>query len=242
MTRLLKHSISLKFGFNKIGVLNIFLLLLVAADATCGNDTYPVLSELPKPSQDSILRGDATVTVTLSAPGWIWPEVRIYRKVAAPTALVEALFLDYEHARTFIPNIEAATVINSPSKDIKDVLYKIKLPVIFSVEYVVRNTHQTTPAADGGNCETSKVSWTMLKPPFAAKSAEGSLRAVQCPGCPDSSVICYSNHVEPATKLIAALKGTAIKEAQKTVEAISREAESRYRVQKSATPNIQGCR
>jgi hypothetical protein len=44
----------------------------------------------------------------------------------------------------------------------------------------------------------------------------------------DSAVICYANHVEPATSLVAGLRGHAIKEASNTVDAIVAEAELRH--------------
>jgi hypothetical protein len=41
-------------------------------------------------------------------------------------------------------------------------------------------------------------------------------------------VICYANHVEPATKLVAGLRNQALKEASNTVDAIAKEAERRH--------------
>lgn len=157
------------------------------------------------------------VIVTIDKEGAVWPEVCIYRKVKARPEVVTDLFLDYEHANTFISNLESAVVENSPDPNTKDVRYKVRLPIIFSITYLVRNSYEKTP-------EGYIVRWHLLEPPFAAKSAVGSLR-VESHG--DGAVICYKNHVEPSTRLIAGLRGHAVKEAAKTVSAIVAEAERR---------------
>ena len=165
----------------------------------------------------AILEEGENVVASHSKPGAIWPEVRIYRKVNASPQEVTALFLDYEHANTFIENLVSAKVEKSPSENIKDVRYTVKLPIIFSISYLARNQYEKTP--DG-----FIVKWHLIEPPLVAKSAVGSLRVEAYKG---ASIICYTNHVEPATKLIAGLRGHAIKEAVKTVDAIAKEAERR---------------
>lgn len=187
-------------------------LLLTAANGASLSD------ELNEADRAKFEAGE-NVVVTVDKEGAIWPEVRIYRKVKASAEVVTDLFLDYEHANTFISNLESATVENTPDPDTKDVRYKVRLPVIFSISYLVRNSYEKTP-------EGYIVRWRLLEPPFAAKSAVGSLR-VEPHG--DGAVICYKNHVEPSTRLIAALRGHAVKEASKTVAAIVAEAERRQR-------------
>jgi len=145
--------------------------------------------------------------------------VRIYQKVDATPKEVTALFLDYEHANTYIENLESAKVEKKPDADTKDVRYTVRLPIIFSISYLVRNRYEKT--SDG-----YKVSWHLLEPPLAAKSAVGSLR-VEAYG--EDAILCYANHVKPSTKLIAGLRGQAVKEAEKTVAAIVKEAERRAR-------------
>jgi hypothetical protein len=70
------------------------------------------------------------------------------------------------------------------------------------------------------------VHWNLLESLFA-KSAVGKLR-VEPHG--ETAVICYANHVEPATRLVAGLRNQALKEASNTVEAIVKEAERRHAV------------
>lgn len=189
----------------------LFSVLLCTAAARA-----EMLTEL-SPADIAKLESGENVLTTIEKPGAIWPEVRIYRKVNATPQSVTDLFLDYEHANTFISNLKSAVVENEPDGNTKDVRYTVKLPVLFTISYLVRNSYEKTP-------EGYAVHWNLLESLFA-KSAVGQLR-VEPHG--DIAVICYANHVEPATKLVAGLRGQALKEASKTVDAIVKEAERRH--------------
>ena len=193
------------------------ILLLAALAAVSQLASATIIEELGPADQAKLQKGE-NVLITVDKKGAVWPEVRIYRKVKATPQGVTDLFLDYEHANTFIDNLDSAKVEKEPDANTKDVRYIVRLPIIFSINYLVRNRYEKTQ--DG-----YKVSWHLLEPPFAAKSAVGSLR-VEPHG--ETAVICYANHVEPATKLVAGLRGHAIKEASKTVDAIVKEAEKRH--------------
>jgi hypothetical protein len=178
----------------------------------------PIIDEMKGENAAKIERGESVVS-TIDKPGATWPEVRIYRKVKATPEEVTALFMDYPNASSYIENLDSAVVENSPNPETKDVRYTVRLPIISSISYLVRNRYEKTP-------EGYAVRWRLLEPPFAAKSAVGSLR-VEKHG--EESIICYANHVEPATSLVSGLRGLAVKEATKTVEAISKEAERRHK-------------
>ena len=175
-----------------------------------------MLSELSPADLAKLESGDNVLT-TIEKPGATWPEVRIYRKVKATPQGVTELFLDYENANSFIANLKSAVVEKEPDANTKEVRYTVKLPVLFTISYLVRNRYEKTP-------EGYTVHWNLLESLFA-KSAVGKLR-VEPHG--DTAVICYANHVEPATKLVAGLRGQALKEASKTVDAIVKEAERRH--------------
>ena len=192
------------------------LLLLVTALAFTAPARSIMTNELSAADRSKLEAGES-VLITVEKPGATWPEVRIYRKVKATPEGVTALFLDYENANSFIDNLKSAVVENEPDANTKDVRYTVKLPVIFTISYLVRNRYEKTP-------EGYTVHWNLLEALFA-KSAVGSLR-VEPHG--DITVICYTNHVEPATRLVAGLRGHAIKEASNTVDAIVAEAERRH--------------
>lgn len=182
----------------------------------CGVARAEMLAEL-SPADLAKLDTGENVLTTIEKPGATWPEVRIYRKVKATPQGVTDLFLDYENANSFIANLKSAVVENEPDGNTKDVRYTVKLPVLFTISYLVRNRYEKTP-------EGYTVHWNLLESLFA-KSAVGKLR-VEPHG--DQAVICYANHVEPATSLVAGLRGQALKEASKTVDAIVKEAERRH--------------
>jgi hypothetical protein len=191
----------------------LLLTILVVAAAPAG---AAVVDELGAADRAKLESGQSVMT-TIEKPGATWPEVRIYRKVKATPEGVTDLFLDYENADSFIGNLESAVVEKQPDANPKDVRYTVKLPVLFTISYLVRNRYEKTP-------EGYTVHWNLLESLFA-KSAVGKLR-VEPHG--DMAVICYANHVEPATRLVAGLRGQAMKEASNTVDAIVKEAERRH--------------
>ena len=192
------------------------LLLLLTILAAAAPAWASVVDELGAADRAKLESGQG-VLVTIEKPGATWPEVRIYRKVKATPEGVTDLFLDYENADSFIGNLESAVVEKQPDANTKDVRYTVKLPVLFTISYLVRNRYEKTP-------EGYTVHWNLLESLFA-KSAVGKLR-VEPHG--DMAVICYANHVEPATRLVAGLRGHAMKEASNTVDAIVKEAERRH--------------
>jgi hypothetical protein len=192
----------------------LLLLLTILAAAAPGGAS--VVDELGAADRAKLESGQSVMT-TIEKPGATWPEVRIYRKVKAAPEGVTDLFLDYENADSFIGNLESAVVEKQPDANTKDVRYTVKLPVLFTISYLVRNRYEKTP-------EGYTVHWNLLESLFA-KSAVGKLR-VEPHG--DMAVICYANHVEPATRLVAGLRGQAMKEASNTVDAIVKEAERRH--------------
>jgi hypothetical protein len=194
-----------------------FIALLTLSVLAC---TLPVRAEMIaelSPADRAKLETGVNVLTTEEIEGATWPMVRIYRKVNATPQGVTDLFLDYENANTFISNLDSAKVEKQPDANTKDVRYTVRLPVLFTISYLVRNRYEKTP-------EGYTVHWNLLESIFA-KSATGSLR-VEPHG--DTAVICYANHVEPATRLVAGLRGHALKEASKTVDAIVKEAERRH--------------
>jgi hypothetical protein len=192
------------------------LVMFVTVAALAASASASMLAELSDQDRTKLESGQVVVA-TIEKPDAIWPEVRIYRKVKATPQGVTDLFLDYEKADSFIDNLESAVVEKKPDANTKDVRYTVRLPVLFTISYLVRNRYEKTP-------EGYTVHWDLLESLFA-KSAKGSLR-VEPHG--DTAVICYANHVEPATKLVAGLRGRALKEASKTVDAIVKEAERRH--------------
>jgi len=173
-----------------------------------------IIPEL-SPQELKELNSGSVVIKSIDHPGYIWPEVKVYKTIKSSPEKVITTFLDYEKAPNFIPNLKEATVVREHDANTKDVRYTVKLPVLFTIKYIVQNRYEKT---DAGHC----VSWKLVRS-AVAKSVKGNLRVEPHAG---GSILCYANLIEPSTRLVAKLKGQAVIEASNTVNAITKEVET----------------
>lgn len=145
-----------------------------------------------------------------------WPELTVYTKVNAPVSAVRDVFMDYDNAHNYIPNLVSAKVIAEPSANVKDVEYTSRMPILGNSTYSVRNFYETS-----GDAVT--VRWELLQSGMADIS-EGSLK-VEPMG--DGSVLRYINFVKPKSSVAIVARGAALNEVKRTVTAIKTQAESR---------------
>ena len=157
------------------------------------------------------------VVLSENVQGVPWPRLKLYQVVNAPPKVVADLFTDYAAAPDYTPGMLAAKVIATNPDGTKDVEYKVKMPVVQSITYVVRNAY-----IQKGN--SYEVRWNLLRSPLA-KSSDGSLRIE--PYGKGQTLMCYTNLVVPITNLVSGLKNQALNEAKTTVRAIKAEAERR---------------
>jgi hypothetical protein len=156
------------------------------------------------------------VVISRDVPGGVWPELTVYTRVGAPVSAVGDVFLDYENAQKYIPNLVSAKVIAQPEPDVRDVEYTSKMPLLGNSTYSVRNWYEKGP--DG-----ITVRWKLIQSPMAEIS-DGSLRVEPTDsGC----VLRYTNYVKPKSSIAIVAKGAAQSEVRKTVSAIKAEAERR---------------
>lgn len=201
--------------------MNNGLVLLVAAFAAVSRIQAALINEVPAYAQDELSAGQF-VLKSKDVPGAPWPQLSLYQVVDAPPAVVADLFSDYAAAPSYTPGMIAAKVIATNADGSKDVQYTVKVPVLQSISYTVRNFYTKK-----GN--SYEVDWKLLKSPLA-KSSEGSLRIE--PYGNDKTLMCYTNLTVPVTNLVAGLKNQALNEAKSTVRAITGEAERRAAAQK----------
>jgi hypothetical protein len=175
-----------------------------------------ILSEVPKSQQAQLAAGEIVVQ-SRDVPGAPWPELKLYKVVDAPPSVVTDLFMDYDAAPKYTPNLLSAKVLTTNPDGSKDVEYTVKMPVVQKVSYTVRNSYKKT--GDG-----YEVDWTLLKSPLA-KSSDGSLRTE--PYGDNQTLLCYTNLCVPITNLVSGLKNQALTEARATVTAIANEAARR---------------
>ena len=175
-----------------------------------------LFSEVPKNSRDELADGQLVVT-SENVSGVPWPRLKLYQVVDAPPKVVVDLFTDYPAAPDYIPGMLGAKVIATNPDGTKDVQYRVKVPVLQSISYTVRNTY----IRKGNSYE---VKWKLLRSPLA-RSSDGSLRIE--PYGKGKTLMCYTNLCVPITNLVAGLKDQALNEAKAIVAAIAAEAKRR---------------
>lgn len=175
-----------------------------------------LLDEVPQNDRDELAAGQTVVT-SEDVKGAPWPRLKLYRVVNAPPQVLADLFTDYAAAPSYTPGMLAAKVIATNPDGTKDVEYRVKVAVLGSITYSVRNTY----IRKGNSFE---VKWTLLRSPLA-KASDGSLRIE--PYGNGKTLMRYVNLTIPLTSLVSGLKGQALSEAKTTVQAIASEAERR---------------
>jgi hypothetical protein len=189
----------------------LLIAMLVVPDMRAG-----LLDEVPQDARDELAAGQ-TVVKSENVPGAPWPKLELYRVVDAPPQILIDLFSDYPAAPSYTPGMLSAKVIANNPDGTKDVEYRVKVPVLQSITYSVRNTY----IRKGNSYE---VKWTLLRSPLA-KASDGSLKIE--PYGKGKTLMRYTNLTVPVTNLVAGLKNQALNEARATVRAIATEAERR---------------
>ena len=168
------------------------------------------------PDQLKQLNNGELIVTSREIPGGVWPELTVYTKVNAPVSAVGDVFLDYDNAQNYIPNLVSAKIIAQPEPNVRDVEYTSKMPLLGKSTYSVRNWFEITA---GG----TTVRWKLLQSPMAEIS-DGSLHVEPMEG---GCVMRYTNYVKPKSSIAILAKGAAQSEVRKTVTAIKKEAERR---------------
>jgi hypothetical protein len=187
--------------------------LCFAAAACCSHASNPLvtLSE----SQLVALQKGQSIYLPEHVPGIAWPRARVYEFVDASPWEVMAVFSDYGRAHEFIPNVRKSLVVETIHPWKKKVDYEIALPLMLPNE---RYTSLTTLSFTSGG-EGLRASWEISGARFV-KSSVGNLRVEPYRG---GSVLCYTNLVDPGSKIAVVLRGPAQKQVRDTVEAICSE-------------------
>lgn len=190
----------------------IFIYCFLAIGSASAQKMLDVLT----PEQMQQLNKGELVVTSRDVSGGIWPELTVYTRVKAPVSAVGDVFLDYENAQKYIPNLVSAKVISEPEKNVRDIEYTSRMPLLGNSTYSVRNWYETS---DSG----ITVKWKLLQSQQADIS-DGSLRVEPSEG---GCVMRYTNYVKPKSAIAIVAKGAAQSEVRKTVTAIKTEAERR---------------
>ena len=91
-------------------------------------------------ARDELAAGQ-TVVKSEDVKGAPWPRLKLYKVVIAPPQVLADLFSDYSAAPSYTPGMLAAKVIANNPDGTKDVEYRVKVAVLQSITYSVRNTY-----------------------------------------------------------------------------------------------------
>ncbi|PWU11030.1 MAG: hypothetical protein C5B47_01380 [Verrucomicrobia bacterium] len=163
------------------------------------------------PTQLKIVQDGGRVMTTTAIPGRPWPLVHVYQIIAASPEEVAAVFFDYKTAYTYVPHLLQSTISKTIDARTHEVDYRIAIPPLPEERYTVRNSLH--PVIDG----MYEIDWKLIRA-SSTRASEGSFR-IQAYG-KNQSIFCYSNLVVPGTRLAVVLRGLALEQVQKNIDAL----------------------
>lgn len=168
-------------------------------------------------SEEDMVMVDSGSTVLKQNHSFPWPTMVVYRKINAPPVEVLKLFADYENAPNFAKSLESAKIIGtSPDGLEKTVRYEVKVPLLPSISYVVKNKE---------NPANFSVSWEKVESSmFSEIRGEMMVRPHE-----QGSIIRYTSTVQPASRLAYPFGGAIPRQAREIVENFAKEVESKPR-------------
>jgi hypothetical protein len=163
----------------------------------------------------ALLNAGKLVLVLNQNPGFAWPQIIVHKKTKAPPELVASVFLDYKNTPKYMKRVLSVDLLSS-SDSVDIVKYKIKLPFFATFQYTAKNRLKINEGA-------WIIEWELLDSPLASYG-RGEFRAAPLEG---GTLVSYASQVEPANKLVAALKSQAIAEVKETITSLVSESENR---------------
>jgi hypothetical protein len=163
------------------------------------------------PAQLKVVQEGGRVMTTTTVSGQPWPSVRVYQMISASPEQVTAIFFDYNTAYTYVPHLLQSTISKTIDPRTHEVDYRMAIPPLPEERYTVRNSLH--PVANG----IYEIDWKLLRA-TSTRASEGSFR-IQAYGN-NQSIFCYSNLVVPGTRLAVILRGLALEQVQKNIDAL----------------------
>ena len=180
-----------------------------------------VLDDLTANQKNTIESG-GQVVIEKELPDKPWPQVIVYQRVKATPEEVAAVFLDYENAKSYIPDVLGSVISKSISRKIIEVDYWVDVPILPDEHYTARN-EISQPENN-----VYVISWKLIRA-LQTKDAEGHLRIEPLPS--GFSVIRYTNLVTPGSAMAKILRTPAIERMKRSVHSIVNHTEKQKALQ-----------
>jgi hypothetical protein len=172
-------------------------------------------------AQRDIVKSGKQVMMTQEVEGKPWPRVKIYQVVAATPEEVAAVFVDYNNAKLYTPNLLKSEIVKTTSPTVKEIDYGVDIPILPDEYYTARNTLSCPEKG------VYRIDWKLLRA-VQTKASEGCIRIEPFE---DRALICYQNLVTPGSIMAGLLRGKALEQMRETVAALAQ------RVEKQKTAN-----
>lgn len=171
-------------------------------------------------AQRAALDSGRAVVIAEELPASPWPQLTVWRLIAATPEEAAAVFGDYERHVRFVPGLKKSTVSRVIDRATVEVDYVHRVPIVRDEAYTVRD-HVSRSGA--GAAATYRVTWSLVRA-TSTKAAEGEARFEPHPR---GTLLVYRNLVTPGSAMagLGIIKRRARKEVEETVEAIAHEVE-----------------
>ena len=188
----------------------ILAALLVAGLAPVRLSAADYWEGLSSRQREILISGESLI-LEEEVPGNPWPRFIVYHLVKATPSEVAAVFWDLRLDPAYIPNCLSVTIIGSPSPNVVDGEYTLKMPFFLPDEvYVSRNTLRLHSE------DHYEICWEVLRSRYT-KSCRGSLNLQKVDR---GTLLRYTNVVEPGSKIAGIMKNSASRQVLASVKAL----------------------
>lgn len=193
----------------------LFLLFLLTGPVSLLRASESPLWDILSPAHRAQLNAGNHVMFEEEIPGNPWPRFTVYRLLNKATPeQVAAVFWDCKIDPEYVPNCRKVSVLSRPSANVVEAEYTLKMPFLLPDEiYVSRN--ELVRSEPG----VFEISWKVLRSRYT-KSCSGRLVLEQHGG---DTLLCYSNLVEPGSRIAGIMRGHAAREVEESVRELARQ-------------------
>jgi hypothetical protein len=160
------------------------------------------------------LRAGALVVKTADLPNFPWPEVTVYRRIAATPAQVMAVYVDFESQAAYMPGLATSRIVKREGPSLFHVFYE--------AEVTGPNERYTVAMSVARAARAFQATWHLLMARYA-RQLSGSLIVEPFDG---GALLTYTNRVDPGILGVAfGTPESVSRRVQATIDALAARVE-----------------